>query len=44
MADDVLLEKVFNFVCSSGGFTELSFLLKDSSPLKNITTELEKKN
>ena len=44
MADDVLLEKVFNFVCGSGGFVELSFLLKDSSPLKNITTELEKKN
>ena len=44
MADDVLLEEVFNFICGSGGFTELSFLLKDSSPLKNITTELEKKN
>ena len=44
MADDVLLEKVFNFICGSGGFAELSFLLKDSSPLKNITTEVEKKN
>ena len=44
MADDVLLEKVFNFICGSGGFVELSFLLKDSSPLKNITAELEKKN
>ena len=44
MADDVLLEKVFNFICGSGGFAELSSLLKDSSPLKNITTEQEKKN
>ena len=44
MADDVLVEKVFNFICGSGGFAELSFLLKDSSPLKNITTEQEKKN
>ena len=44
MADDVLMEKVFNFICGSGGFAELSFLLKDSSPLKSITTELEKKN
>ena len=44
MADDVLMERVFNFICGSGGFVELSFLLKDSSPLKNITTELEKKN
>jgi len=44
MADDVLLEKVFNFICGSGSFAELSFLLKASSPLKNITTELEKKN
>ena len=44
MADDVLAEKVFNFTCGSGGFAELSFLLKDSSPLKNITTEQEKKN
>jgi len=44
MADDVLLEKVFNFICGSGGFAKLSSLLKDSSALKNITAELEKKN
>ena len=44
MADDVIVEKVFNFICGSGGFAELSSLLKDSSPLKGIETEQEKKN
>ena len=44
MADDVLVEKVFNFICGSGGFAELSLLLKDSSPLRNIKSKLEAKN
>ena len=44
MADDVLVEKVFNFICGSGGFVELSLLLRDSSPLKNIKSNLEAKN
>ena len=44
MADDVIVEKVFNFICGSGGFAELSSLLKDSSPLKNIGTDQDKKN
>ena len=33
MADDVLVEKLFNYICGSGGFVELSVLLKHDSPL-----------
>ena len=33
MMDDVLEERLFNFICGSGGFVELSVLLKQSSPL-----------
>ena len=33
MADDVLVEKLFNFICGSGGFVELSVLQQQSSPL-----------
>ena len=31
--DNVLVEKVFNFICGSGGFVDLSVDLKHSSPL-----------
>ena len=41
MADDVLVEKVFNFICGSGGFVELSVLLKYSSPLGSRKSEQE---
>ena len=44
MADDVLVEKVFNFICGSGGFVELSVLLKRSSPLGSRKSELEARN
>ncbi|XP_022793155.1 uncharacterized protein LOC111332135 [Stylophora pistillata] len=43
MADD-LAEKVFNVICNTGGFVELSSLLTDSSPLKHIKSKLEAKN
>ena len=43
MADDVLAEKVFNYICGSGGFVELSVLLKQSSPLRSKKSELEAK-
>ena len=43
MADDVLAEKVFNYICGSGGFVELSVLLKQSSPLGSKKSELEAK-
>ena len=34
MADDHVLEtKLFNFICGSGGFVDLTVLLKSSSPL-----------
>ena len=33
MVDYVLEERLFNFICGSGGFVELSVLLKQSSPL-----------
>lgn len=33
MADDILQEKLFNFLCGSGGFVDLSVLLSRSSPL-----------
>ena len=44
MADDVLAEKVFNYVCGSDGFVEISVLLKSSSPLGSRKTELEARN
>ena len=44
MADDVLVEKIFNFICGSGGFVELSVLLKHSSPLGSRKSELEARN
>ena len=44
MADDVLVEKVFNFICGSGGFVDLSVLLKHSSPLASRKSELEARN
>ena len=42
--DDVLVEKVFNFICRSGGFVDLSALLKHSSPLGSRKSELEARN
>ena len=44
MADDVLVEKVFNLICGSGGFVELSVLLNRSSPLGSRKSELEARN
>ena len=44
MTDDVLVKKVFNYICSSGGFVELTALLGDSSPLKWIESKRECKN
>ena len=44
MADDVLVEKLFNFICGSGGFVELSVLLRRSSPLGSRKTETEARN
>lgn len=44
MVDDVLVEKVFNFICGSGGFVELFLFLKDLLFLKNIKLNLEVKN
>ena len=44
MADNVLVEKIFNFICGSGGFVELSVLLKHSSPLGSRKSELEARN
>ena len=44
MADDVLAEKVFIYICNSGGFVELSVLLKQSLPLGSRKSELEAKN
>ena len=43
MADDVLAEKVFNYICGSGGFVQLSVLLKQSSPLGSRKSEFEAK-
>ena len=43
MADDVLAEKVFNYICGSGGFVQLSGLLKQSSPLGSRKSEFEAK-
>ena len=44
MADDVLAEKVFNYVCGSGGFVELYVLLKHSSPLGSRKSKAKAKN
>ena len=44
MAADVLVEDVFNFICGSGGFVELSVLLKQSSPLGSRKSKVEAKN
>ncbi|KAJ7337313.1 hypothetical protein OS493_010173 [Desmophyllum pertusum] len=38
MAEDVLVAKLFNYICGSGGFVELAVLLKPSSPLGSIKT------
>lgn len=42
MAD--LAEEGFNYICVSGGFVELSVLLKDSSPLRSRSSKAEAKN
>ena len=44
MADDVLAEKVFIYICDSGGSVKLSVLLKQSSPLGTRKSELEANN
>ena len=44
MADDVLAEKVFNYICGSGGFVELHVLLKHSSPLGSRKSKAKAKN
>lgn len=45
MTDDVLVKKVFsNYICSRGGFVELTALLGNSSPLKWIESKHECKN
>ena len=44
MADGVLVKKVFNYICISGGFVELTSLLGNSSPLKWIESKRECKN
>ena len=41
MAD--LAEEGFNYICVSGGFVELSVLLKDSSPLRSRTSKAQAK-
>ena len=41
MEEDTLLEKVFNKICGSGGFVELSELLKHPLSLASIETKLE---
>lgn len=43
MADDVLLTKLYNFICGSGGFVELAVLLKPSSPLGSRKSKQEAK-
>ena len=44
MADDVLAEKVFIYICDSRGSVKLSVLLKQSSPLGTRKSELEANN
>ena len=41
MEEGTLLEKVFNKICDSGGFVELSELLKHPLPLASIATKLQ---
>ena len=41
MEDYALLEKVFDKICGSGGFVELSVLLKHPLPLASIETKLQ---
>ncbi|XP_078361818.1 uncharacterized protein LOC144646153 [Oculina patagonica] len=43
LADDVLVAKLFNYICGSGGFVELTVLLKPKSPLGSRKTKLEAK-
>ena len=43
MADGVLEERLFNFICGRGGFVELSVLLQQSSPLGCRKSEEEAK-
>ena len=44
MADDVLVEEIFNFICKSGGFAELSVLLKNRLHLGIGKSELDAVN
>ena len=41
MADHVLVEKLFNYICGSGGFVEFSVLLRHDSPLGCRKSEVE---
>ena len=43
MADDILVGRLFNYICGSGGFVKLSVLLKQSSPLGCRKSEEEAK-
>ncbi|XP_078378802.1 uncharacterized protein LOC144661949 isoform X2 [Oculina patagonica] len=43
MADDVLVAKLFKYICVSGGFVDLGLLLNPSSPLCSKKTKLEAK-
>ena len=43
MADDILVERLFNYICGTGGFVKLSVLLKQSSPLGCRKSEEEAK-
>ena len=44
MADDVVVQNLYNFICISGGFVELPVLLKNDSPLGSRISELDAKN
>ena len=44
MADDLLVDELFNYICGKGGFVEVSILLKHSSPLGRRKSELEARN
>ena len=44
MADDVLVDKLFNYICGSGGFVELSVLLRRPSPLASRKSVTEARN
>ena len=43
MADDVLVAKLLNYICGSGGYVELTALLKPLSPLGSRKTKPEAK-